>query len=103
MKLSTAYRKLAPHRNRWHLEIRTAAGADQYYVIARYQLTRAGTTALPPSLYGDCVDQDNFTIWRIYARGLANAMAAMADKLDRVELAITKHNEAVKAAEEAKQ
>lgn len=97
MKLSTAYRKLAPHRNRWRIKIRLS------YRWQTISASWKNECEIPTELKGGSLDETSLRHWWVQRTGLANAMAAMADKLDRVELAITKHNEAVKAVEEAMQ
>jgi hypothetical protein len=77
MKLSTAHRKLWKHRHKWRLEITTATMWGHDVEVTAYRRYKNGwwwEDRLPVSVI-------------VTKRGLANAMAAMADKLDRVEAA----------------
>lgn len=102
MKLETAYRKIGKHRNRWRITIHL--GESQYHVMRAYwkgNTHSEGKLIFPEKLFGPFTDVHANSYWRVGNRGLANAMSAMSEKLDRVELAIQKHNEAQAAIKEA--
>lgn len=95
MKLETAYGKLRKHQNRREIRIRLGW---RWKTISAYW---KNDCEIPAELEGGSLNENGLRHWWVQRPGLANAMTAMADKLDRVEMAITKHKEAVGAAKEA--
>lgn len=99
MKLETAYRKLARHKKKWIITVEH--DGYNHPIVKAYLKIQYLTLWLPAELRGSTKDEHGTPYWPTIRRGHANAVNAMADKLDRVELAITKHREAVEAAKEA--
>lgn len=80
MKLETAYRKISKHYQNWEITILNVLAYTQPHFYIKAQ--RCSTQPLPDNIQA---------MYRHLAtRGLANAMNAMALKLDRVEDAIDK-------------
>lgn len=88
--LATAYRKLWPHRRRWHLVIKPAWDSPQEVWITAEWHDKPND---PHPLVCSCHE--------VWDRGLANAMNKMAIRLDAIEAALARFNEATKLFQEA--
>lgn len=98
MKLETAYRKLGRHKKRWRITVRH--DPDNRPVL-QATLQEYKGLQIPEVLCGDELGPDDGQpCWIVWEYGHANAVNAMAEKLDKVERAIKAWEEAERLKKE---